>query len=145
MTNTFTRKFLPITAALSLAALSLALSPAPLFAQAGACNSATVPICSIGVGTVDVQITPQAVPTSTTVVAAKDAYIKSVTVANTTSGALMVSLCDRQTTPVCALTAVSIGANTTYIVTWPTLYWAPGGFTVIASSTGLVFYARFAQ
>jgi hypothetical protein len=120
----------------------------PAFAQLPpTCSTATIPICTSASGNGDVQIKPQAVPTSTTVVAASDAYIKVITVSNSTSGALTFSICDRQASPVCVLAAVSIGANTTYIISWPDgrLYWAPGGFTALASSTGLTFSGAFRQ
>lgn len=141
MRNQFIRPFLLIAAL----AAAIALPAVPVFAQEATCNGATVPVCSIGVGVVDVQITPQGVPTSTTTVAAVDAYLKGITVANTTSGALTFTLCDKQGSPVCVLTAVSIGANTTYVIHWPTLYWCPGGFTVAASSTGLIVYGTWKQ
>lgn len=133
--------------ALFLAAFALPAFVAPqLRAQLPAtCGTQTIPLCSAGGGSGALQIKPQAVPTSTAVVAATDAYLKTVTVANTTSGALTFSLCDRQASPVCVTSAVSIAANTSYILTWLNLYWCPNGFTVAASGTGLVFYAAFNQ
>ena len=118
----------------------------PLAAQSN-CNAATIPVCSVATPTTDVQIKPQAVPTSTTNVAFSDAYLKGITVNNPTSGAIAFSICDRQATPVCVPGAASIAANTTYILVWPDgrLYWCPGGFTVIASGAGLTFYGAWRQ
>jgi hypothetical protein len=120
---------------------------APAFAQLNTCNTATIPICQPGTGNGDVQIKPQAVPTSTTVVSASDAFLKVITVENPTASAISFSLCDRQASPVCVAPAVSIAANTTYIISWPDLrlYWAPGGFTALASGAGLTFSGAFRQ
>ena len=45
------------------------------------------------------------------------------------------------------LAAVLIAANTTYIISWPDgrLYWAPSGFTALASGAGLTFSVAFRQ
>ena len=129
----------------SLKGLALFLTASALvFAQSPTtCGTQTIPICTPGTGNGDVQIRPQAVPTSTGVVAASDAYLKTITVTNTTSGALTFTLADRQASPIAVLSAVSIAANTTYVIVFPVPYWCPGGFTVAASSTGLVFYSAF--
>ena len=92
-----------------------------------------------------VQVKPQAVPTSAAIVASYDAYLKTITVTNTTGGALTFTLADRQASPIAVMTAVSIAANTTYILSFPSLYWCPGGFTVLASGTGLNYYASWLQ
>ena len=122
-------------------------SPMPAFAQnsQATCNAATPAVCGAGTPASDVQVKPQAVPTSTTVVAASDAYLKTVTVVNTTGGALTFTLSDRQGTPVALLAAVSVSANTTYVISFPALYWCPSGFTVAASGTGLNFYGAWKQ
>jgi hypothetical protein len=89
---------------------------------------------------------PQAVPNSAAgVVAPSDAYLKIVTVSNTTGGSLNFTLADRQSSPIALLKTVAIAANTTQTFSFPTPYWCPGGFTVLASSTGLVFYAAWLQ
>jgi hypothetical protein len=115
------------------------------FAQTATCNTATPAICTKGSPSGDVQIKPQSVPTSATTVTSYDAYLKTVTIANTTGSAVTFTLADRQASPVAALSAVSIGANTTYVVTFPNLYWCPGGFTVTAGASGLNFYASWRQ
>ena len=92
-----------------------------------------------------VQIKPQAVPTSSTAVTGYDAYLKMITVTNTTAGALTFTLADGQAAPVAVLQAVPIAANTTYVISFPSLYWCPGGFTVAASGAGLRFYATWTQ
>jgi hypothetical protein len=130
----------------AIAALFLTASALPLAAQTLAtCNAATPAICSPGAPSGDVQIKPQAVPTSTTVVTAYDAYLKTVTVSNPTSGAITFTLSDRQASPLAVLGAVSIAANTTYVIAFPFYYWCPGGFTVTSSGAGLTWYAGFRQ
>jgi hypothetical protein len=127
--------------------LFAAVSAALAFAQSSpaTCNSATVPVCSKGSPSGDVQIKPQAVPSSSTVVTKVDAYLKTITVTNTTSGAVTFTLQDGQGSPIAVLSAVSVAANTTYVIVFPALYWCPGGFTVQASSTGLNFYGAWRQ
>lgn len=128
-------------------ALALALLAAlPAFAQNPAtCGAQTIPICTPGGGSGSVQIKPQAVPTSTGVVAASDAYLKTITVTNTTAGALTFTLADRQASPIAVMSAVSIAANTTYVIVFPALYWCPGGFTALASGSGLTMYGAWLQ
>jgi hypothetical protein len=116
-----------------------------LCAQTATCNTATPAICSAPDGNGVVQIKPQAVPTSSTAVTTYDAYLHTITIANTTSGALTFTLADRQASPVSAMSAVSIAANRTYVIVFPNGYWCPGGFTVIASGSGLTWYGRWAQ
>jgi hypothetical protein len=130
---------------LSRLAFAGILAAAAAFAQTATCNSATIPVCTNGTPSGDVQIKPIAVPTSSTAVTSSDAYLKSITVTNTSTGALTFTLADRQGTPVSVMSAVSIGANTTYVVTFPNLYWCPGGFTVQAGGSGLNFYASWRQ
>lgn len=127
----------------ALAALFLLASALGFGQNPTTCNTATIPICTQGTGAGDVQIKPQAVPTSTTVVGASDAYLKTITVTNTTAGALTFTLADRQASPIAVLSAVSVAANTTYLIVFPVPYWCPGGFTVAASGAGLNFYGAF--
>lgn len=96
-------------------------------------------------GTGLVQIKPQAVPTSTTVVAASDAWIQGITIINTSAGALTVTVASRETSPVSLLEAVSIAANTTYVVSVPYGHWMPQGFTITSSGSGLNYYAKWRQ
>jgi hypothetical protein len=97
------------------------------------------------VGSGDVQIKPQATPTSSTVVASTDAYLKQVTVTNTTSGALTFTLSDRQGTPVDFISAVSFPGNSVTVIPVPVPYWLPNGFTVVASGAGLNYSAAWRQ
>jgi hypothetical protein len=129
-----------------LLAVALA-SISHVYGQVATCNSATVPLCTQGNSGSDVQLKPQAVPTSTTIITAQDAYLKGVTVSNPTAGAITFSLCDRQAAPICVLPAVSIAANTTYVIVWPELrlYWCPFGFTATSSGAGLTYYAGWRQ
>lgn len=95
--------------------------------------------------TADWQIKPIAVPTMTTTVIAADAYLKTITVSNPTSGAITFSVCDKQGSAICVLGAVSVAANTSYVIAWPAYYWCPSGFTVLAGGSGLTFYASWRQ
>lgn len=97
------------------------------------------------------QILPQAAPSSKTVVAPSDALLLSLTITNTTTGALTFTLADQQAVPVVFLDAVSIAANTTVLMVFSKpegegapLY-LPGGFTVQASNTGLNYWAAWEQ
>ena len=127
----------------------LLIGALPAFAQATAtCTSATPAICNLFPPSNPVQVKPQAVPTGSAVaVTSVDAYLQTVTVSNTTSGALTFSLCDRQASPICLLPAVSIAANALNVVVWagPAFYWCPAGFTVLASGSGLTWYAGWRQ
>jgi hypothetical protein len=116
------------------------------------CSSATIPLCGAGQPSGDMQVKPQAVPTSTGNVAFVDAYLKSVTISNPTASPITFTLADRQGSPIAALGAVSIAANTTYVVVWcsdcslkASMYWCPGGFTVLAGGAGLTWYGSWRQ
>ena len=110
--------------------LLLAQSPAIFSSQQGA-------------GTV--QIKPQPVPTSTTVVAESDAWVIGVVVVNTTSVGLSFTLASREASPVAFLSSVVVAGNTTYVISVPYGYWLPKGFTVIASGSGLNYTAVWRQ
>ena len=92
-----------------------------------------------------VQIKPQAVPTSTTTVTISDSYMIGFTVINTTAGALTITVASREASPVALLSAVSIAANTTYVVSIPYGHWMVNGWTVTSSGAGLVYYATWKQ
>ncbi len=103
-------------------------TPAPLPSTAGVMN-----------------IAPKAVPTSLTTVAAYDAMLYGVTVTNTTAGAITFTLQSRDSSPVAFLSAVSIAANTTYVIAVPFGVWMVRGFSVQASGVGLTYYAQWRQ
>lgn len=114
------------------------------FAQsAPICNSATVPVCTTPAGAGEVQVKPQAVPTSTTVVAGSDAHLVQVTISATS--AVTITIADRQASPIQVFPVVSIAANSTYVINFPAGYWCPGGFTIVASGTGATYHARWRQ
>lgn len=127
--------------ALAFAALALAQNQSPT------CNGAAVPLCGPGRPSGEVQIKPIAVPQSTTTVAFSDAWLKTLTITNTTSGAVTFTLSDRQASPLALFSAVSIAANTTYVVVFPEggYYWLPGGFSVAAGGSGLIFGGAWLQ
>jgi hypothetical protein len=129
-----------------LTAVAVCLHVANAHAQSPAsCNAATIPLCSYGSMGSELQIKPRAVPTSAATVTAQDAYLRTVVISNATSGAITFTLADRQASPVSALGAVSIAANTTYVISFPDYYWCPGGFTVVASGSGLTWYGVWRQ
>lgn len=85
---------------------------------------------------------PQAVGTgSAEVVFDRDVYVSFIQLTNTTGGALTVTVADRQGTPVHLLSAVSIAANTTFVIKMDPR-WCPGGVTWLASGSGVTGYMR---
>lgn len=86
-------------------------------------------------------IVPMAVPTSAmTDVVTSDVRLAEITLTNTTAGALTVTVQDKQGSPLAFLSAVSIAANTTYVVETPGLRYMPGGVSWQASGAGIVGY-----
>lgn len=129
----------------ALAGLFLTASALAFAQNPSTCGTQTIPICTAPAPAGEVQIKPQAVPTSPTVVTNQDAYPKTVVVSNPTGGAITFTLADRQTSPVSLLPAVSIAANSTVVVVFPAGYWCPGGFTVAGSDVGLTWYGSWRQ
>jgi hypothetical protein len=127
------------------AACIASLAVAMRGAEPATCSGATIPVCGPGAPSGDVQTKPAAVPTSAGTVTTYDAYIKSVVIVNTTAGALTFTLADRQSSAKDVLSAVSVAANTTYVVAFPVPYWAPSGFTVVASGAGLNYWVAWRQ
>jgi hypothetical protein len=127
------------------ATLAAALLIPCAFAQNATCNNSTPALCGPGSPAGDTQIKPQAVPTASQVVTTYDAYLKTITITNTTAGALTFTLSDRQPSPVAVLAAVAVAANTTYVIVFPNFYWCPSGFSVVASGAGLNWYGAFRQ
>jgi hypothetical protein len=78
-----------------------------------------------------------AVPSVAADLAASDTRLYQISVCNTTGGALTLTLKDKQITPRNILTAVSIAANTSYIVVWPEGLFCSGGLNWVASGAGL--------
>jgi hypothetical protein len=141
-----------MTTKLLLIAALAAFTIIAAFAQnsVATCNNASIPVCGMGAPQSRVQVKPQAVPTSTTAIATVDAYLRMITISNPTAGAITFTLADRQGSPISALGAVSIGANTTYIVIWAKEedemgYWCPNGFTLTSSGSGLTWYGAWRQ
>lgn len=61
----------------------------------------------------------QVVPDSTTALSTTDTWIFQLTVANTTGSAVTFTVQDRATSAKTLLAAVSIAANTTYVIAFP--------------------------
>ena len=78
-----------------------------------------------------------AVPAVATDLTTTDTRIWQITVANTTAGALTFTLKDRQATPRYICAAVSIAANTTYILAWPEGQFGSSGLNWSGSGAGL--------
>lgn len=78
-----------------------------------------------------------AVPAVAADVVAKDAIIYQITVANTTAGALTFTVQDKDGTPSEVMDAVSIAANTTYVIAFPFGEPMVGGINWVASGVGL--------
>jgi len=96
-------------------------------------------------GAGQVQIKPQAVPTSTTIVSTNDSYLLGITLINTTADTLTVTVASRESSPVQFLPTVAIAANTTYVINTPYGHWMPLGYTIVASGSGMVYYATWRQ
>lgn len=119
-----------------------------------ACNSATIPVCAMGVTSGDVQTKPMAVPQSLTKVATADAYLKGCTI--TQPAGVTVTLQDNQGSPIPIIPAVTFTVTTQTIFKWGDApspgspmgayrYWAPGGFSIIASGAGATFQCSWSQ
>lgn len=88
-------------------------------------------------GSRNVSTVLRAVPAVATDLTTIDTWLFQITVANTTGGALTFTVIDKQTSPVTLLAAVSIAANTTYIIRWPEPVFMSGGVNWSASGAGL--------
>lgn len=78
-----------------------------------------------------------AIPTSPTAVTTVNSSISNITLANTTSGSITVTVQDAQTVPVAILQATAIGANSTVVVSWDPPISMANGITWSASGAGL--------
>ena len=79
----------------------------------------------------------QTVPTNAADIATKDAMLWQIHVVNTTAGALTITMTDKQATARYILPAVSIAANTAYVVSWPEGLFCDDGINWVASGSGL--------
>ena len=79
----------------------------------------------------------QLVPAVAADLATKDAMLWQLNVVNTTAGALTITMTDKQATPRYILPAVSIAANTAYVVSWPEGLFCDDGINWVASGVGL--------
>lgn len=67
-----------------------------------------------------------------------DCWVDSVNLANTTSGSVTVTLTDAQTSPLYALDAVAIPANSTSLVVWPGGKYFEGGALLQCSAANSI-------
>lgn len=110
--------------------LGIALIQSPLPVAMGASNST-----KFNVGNINMSQALQLVPNATTSVNTTDTWIFQITVANTTGSAVTFTVQDRAGTPKSLLSAVSIAANTTYVLAFPEGVLMDDGFTWSASSS----------
>lgn len=93
--------------------------------------------------TAEYQVKPQLVPTSPTDIVTTDAYLTGGTLSSdSTAGTCTIS--DKQGSPLPALKAVSLAANTIYVIPF-TNRWMPGGITWSCSSATVTGYLSFRQ
>lgn len=116
-----------IFALLILLGISLINSPIPV--AMGASNST-----KFNVGNINMSQALQVVPDSTTSVSTTDTWIFQITVANTTGSAVTFTVQDRAGSPKSLISAVSIAANTTYVMAFPEGVLMDDGFTWSAST-----------
>jgi len=133
---------------ITASALFLLCGALPAFAQSTAtCTTATPAICTLFPPSNPSQIRPQIVATSPTAITTVDAYISLLTFNNTTGGPLVVTITDRQGTPVeVPGSGASIAAGQSYVIAFPGAgYWCPGGFVVSTTATGVKMYGAWRQ
>jgi hypothetical protein len=90
----------------------------------------------------EVEIKPQAIPTSITTVVTGDVHLTNLVIM-VVSGTPTVTVQDLQGTPVPLLSAITTANGTTYFIPPGMFYFCPGGFTISASGTGAFFYASW--
>lgn len=87
------------------------------------------------------QITPALVPVSAADVVAFDVYVDQITLSNVSGAAVTVTIKDKNSSPLSFLEAVSIAANSAYVIACPGGRYFPGGINWVASSgTAIVGY-----
>lgn len=74
------------------------------------------------------------VPAVATDLTTTDSVIYQIVIANKTAAAVTFTVLDKAATPKSLLSAVSIGANTTTVVTFPDGVWMTGGINWSASA-----------
>ena len=77
----------------------------------------------------------QTVPDSSTALSASDTWIFQIVVTNTTGTAATFTMTDRASSPKTLLPAVSIAANTTYIIPFPEGQKMKGGILWLTGTT----------
>ncbi len=90
----------------------------------------------------DIEIKPQAVPTSTTTVVTGDVHLTNLTI-TVVSGTPTITVADKQGTPIPLFSAITTTNGTTYFLPPGMYYYCPGGFTIVASGAGANFYASW--
>ena len=80
------------------------------------------------------------VPSSATDLTTTDTDLYQITIANTTASACTFTLADKQTSAITHMSAVSIAANTTYVIAFPEGLYLKGGMTW-SSGTATCLYA----
>ena len=123
--------------------ITLALLAIPAIAQVKpSCNTAAIPVCSAPPLSGVNYTKAGAIPASITNVTVQDAYIKQIVLVG---GFAAVTVTVTDGNGVSVLLAVSLAANSTYVIAFPEGYWCQGGFTIIASGTGATFQIKLQQ
>lgn len=141
-------------AVIAVVASCLGSAYAQSSAPAPTCTTATIPVCQMGQPLQDVQVKPQAVPTSLTKVAVIDAYLKGCWVYQ--PAGVTVTIQDNQASPIPFFPAITTSVTTGSLVLFSGAsdgtnkligyrYWAPNGFSIVASGAGAYFQCSWSQ
>lgn len=79
----------------------------------------------------------RAVPAVAADISTKDVLLYQLTIVNPTAGAITITIVDKQSSAKTLLGAVSIAANTTYVVAFPCGVKLKSGMNWVASGAGL--------
>lgn len=77
-----------------------------------------------------------ALPTVAADLTTTDTWVFQLHLANTTAGALTVTITDKQAAPIAAFSALSIGANAVAVFSWPEGLFFKGGLNWVVSGAG---------
>ena len=127
---------------LSLIAFAMLLAPILAHAQGPVCNSAAIPICSAPPLPGANYTKAGAIPTTATRVTVGDAYISQIVLSGGATG-VTVTITDGN--GIIVLNAVSLAANSTYVISFPEGYWCQGGFSIFANAAGSSFQIKLKQ
>lgn len=93
-----------------------------------------------GSSTATVVIKPQPMPTTLTSVTTNDAWIIGATVTSASGSTVNATIQCNESPNSPFLATTPIPSYTTYPIATPYMHWCPGGFSVLASASGLTYY-----